>query len=99
MISFIVPAHNEEALSAVGGFDESLYATEEVAFAARLKDLGRFVILRETVTTSGRKLRAHSAPALLRTGVRKALGGRDAMRRREWLDYWYGPHGRSLSVR
>ena len=58
----------------------------EVAFANRLKRQGRFVILRESVVTSGRKVRAHSALGLLRVGVRLALG------RRSGLEYWYGPH-------
>src|SRR5438132_1155562 len=58
---------------------------EEVAFGSRLKRQGRFVILRECVATSGRKVRAHSALGLLRVGVRLALG------RRSGLDYWYGP--------
>src|SRR5262249_40906721 len=79
------------AYLAAGGFDESLFATEEVGFARRLKTLGKFVILREMVTTSGRKLRAHSALAMLRTAVRLARGGRQSVRRREGLEYWYGP--------
>ena len=68
-----------------GGFDESLAWSEEVAFANRLKRQGRFVLLREGVITSGRKVRAHSALSLLWVGVRLALG------RRSGLDYWYGP--------
>jgi len=72
------------AYSAAGGFDEALFWSEEVAFGNRLKRLGRFVILRERVATSGRKLRAHSALGLLRVGIRLALG------RRAGLDYWYG---------
>jgi glycosyltransferase involved in cell wall biosynthesis len=82
-----------DAFTAAGGFDESLYAIEEVAFAGRLKSLGRFVILRETVTTSARKLRAYSALGMLRIGVRLALGGMDSVRRREGLEFWYGPRG------
>lgn len=72
------------AYIAAGGFDENLFWSEEVAFANRLKRQGRFVILREFVVTSGRKVRAHSALGLLRVGVRLAL------RRRSGLDYWYG---------
>jgi glycosyltransferase involved in cell wall biosynthesis len=79
------------AYRAAGGFDEALYATEEVAFARRLKALGRFVILRETVTTSGRKLRARSALAMLGIGLRLARAGPQSVRRREGLEYWYGP--------
>jgi glycosyltransferase involved in cell wall biosynthesis len=72
------------AYLAAGGFDESLFWSEEVAFGNRLKRLGRFIILREFVVTSARKLRAHSAPGLLRVGIRLALGDRAA------LGYWYG---------
>jgi glycosyltransferase involved in cell wall biosynthesis len=79
------------AYFAAGGFDEALYVTEEVAFGRRLKSLGRFVILREYVVTSGRKLRAHSALQLFRIGWRLALGGPDALQNREGLEYWYGP--------
>jgi len=79
------------AYLAAGGFDEALYATEEVAFGRRLKRRGRFVILREFVFTSGRKLRVHTALDLLRIAVRLGLGGPQALRRREGLEYWYGP--------
>jgi glycosyltransferase involved in cell wall biosynthesis len=71
------------AYSAAGGFDEGLYWSEEVAFGNRLKRLGRFVILRERVATSGRKMRTHSALGLLRVGLRLAVG------RPSGLDYWY----------
>jgi hypothetical protein len=50
-----------EAFRAAGGFDETLFAAEEVAMSKALRRQGRFVILREPVTTSGRKLRAYSA--------------------------------------
>jgi len=73
------------AYVAAGGFDESLAWSEEVAFGDRLKRQGRFVILREFVITSGRKVRAYSAWQMLRVGVRLARG------RPEGLDYWYGP--------
>jgi glycosyltransferase involved in cell wall biosynthesis len=79
---------------AVGGFDETLFATEEVVFATRLKRLGRFVVLREWVYTSGRKLRTRSALDLIRIGVRLGLGGPAALRRREGMEYWYGPRVR-----
>jgi glycosyltransferase involved in cell wall biosynthesis len=73
------------------GFDEGLFWSEEVAFAKRLKRQGRFVILRDFVVTSGRKVRAHSALGLLRIGAQLALGQRAA------LDYWYGPRAGSPS--
>jgi glycosyltransferase involved in cell wall biosynthesis len=79
------------AYRAAGGFDEAMDWAEEVAFARRLKRQGRFVILRERVITSARKLRAHTAAGLLRVGVRLVLAGRDPARRRKAMEYWYGP--------
>jgi glycosyltransferase involved in cell wall biosynthesis len=79
------------AYLAAGGFDEALFVTEEVAFARQLKRLGRFVMLRQSVITSARKLRARTALELLREGVRLARAGRHAFGRREGLEYWYGP--------
>jgi glycosyltransferase involved in cell wall biosynthesis len=72
------------AYAAAGGFDERLFWSEEVAFGNRLKRLGRFVILRERVATSGRKMRTHSLAGLMRVAVRLALGRPSA------LEYWYG---------
>lgn len=45
-----------EAYVATGGFSERLYAGEDIAFVQALKKLGRFVVPRPTVVTSGRKL-------------------------------------------
>jgi glycosyltransferase involved in cell wall biosynthesis len=45
-----------EAYSAAGGFSESLYAGEDIAFCQALKKVGRFVVPKPTVVTSGRKL-------------------------------------------
>src|SRR5579859_138540 len=45
-----------EAYTATGGFSESLYAGEDIAFVQALKKAGRFVVLKPTVVTSGRKL-------------------------------------------
>ncbi len=72
------------AYLAAGGFDEALFWSEEVAFAQQLKRQGRFGILRESVITSGRKVRTHTALGLLGVGVRLAL------RRPSALDFWYG---------
>jgi glycosyltransferase involved in cell wall biosynthesis len=79
-----------EAFDAVGGFDETLFAAEEVVLSRALRREGRFVILREHVITSGRKLRAHSAREVLGGLLRLALGGRRAMGSREGLEIWYG---------
>ena len=79
------------AYVAAGGFDESLYWAEEVAFSRRLGRGGRFVVLREFVTTSGRKLRAHTGLQLLGVGLRLALSKPGSAGRREALEFWYGP--------
>ncbi len=79
------------AFEAVGGFDETWYAGEDVAISRALARQGRFVILRESVRTSDRKLRRHGALEHLRLLLRFALGGRRILRSRDALPLWYGP--------
>jgi glycosyltransferase involved in cell wall biosynthesis len=78
-----------KAYLAAGRFDETLFWAEEVAFARQLKRLGRFVVLRECVITSGRKLRTRTALDLVVLGVRLALAGGKSLRDRH--AFWYGP--------
>ncbi len=78
------------AFDAVGGFDEGLYGAEEVVMSRRLGRQGRFVVLREVVTTSGRKLRVHSAREIFGLLARLAWAGPRGLRRRQGLDVWYG---------
>jgi glycosyltransferase involved in cell wall biosynthesis len=78
------------AFDAPGGFDERIFASEEIFFSQALKRLGRVVILREQVVTSGRKLRTHSAWDLIRLlGVFLVQGPR-LLRNRTALSLWYG---------
>jgi len=77
-----------------GGFDESLYAAEEIAFSRALKKQGRFVMLRTPVVTSGRKVRAYSRRETVRLLWRLAIRGNRGLRSREHLDLWYGPRRR-----
>ena len=79
-----------EAFEKVGGFDERLLAAEELAFSRALRRIGRVVILRESVTTSGRKLRTWSGLEVLGLFARVALRGRRAVESRQGLDIWYG---------
>ena len=72
-----------------GGFDEQLFAGEEVYFSQALKKLGRFRVLAEPVVTSGRKLRMHSARQILGLSVGIVLRGKQGVRSRERLDLWY----------
>lgn len=80
-----------DAFLAVGGFDSTLFAGDEVAISRALAKQGRFTILREAVTTSGRKLRSYSARELLGTLAKLALLGRRGLRDRTRLALWYGP--------
>lgn len=79
-----------EAFEAVGGFDEGLFGAEEIRMSRALRRRGRFVVLREAVTTSGRKLRAYSAREVLGVLGRLALSGPKSVRRRNGLEIWYG---------
>jgi glycosyltransferase involved in cell wall biosynthesis len=82
------------AFQAAGGFDETLYGAEEAVMSRALHRVGRFVVLREAVTTSGRKLRAHSAREVLGLLARLALTGPRAVRQRHGLELWYGERRR-----
>ena len=77
------------AFEAVGGFDETLYGAEEIAMSRALKRRGRFVVLRQSVATSGRKLRTYSAMEILGMAARLAVRGPSALRSREGLELWY----------
>ncbi len=79
------------AFDATGGFDERLYASEECALSWALQRQGRFVLLRECVVTSGRKLRTHSGLEILSTLARLGLRGRQSVCDRQDKEIWYGP--------
>jgi glycosyltransferase involved in cell wall biosynthesis len=78
-----------EAFDAVGGFDETYFASEEVHLSRALHRLGRFVIVRPPVTTSGRKFRLYSAWAFLSQSLRILARGLNGAKRREGLEMWY----------
>ena len=77
------------AFVAVGGFDETFYGAEELVMSRALKRHGKFVVLRHTVTTSGRKLRTYSARELLVVMARLALRGPKAVKQRQGMEFWY----------
>jgi glycosyltransferase involved in cell wall biosynthesis len=78
-----------------GGFNESLYISEEIDFSRRLKRLARrkglrFVILtRFPLLTSDRKISLYSPSALLRFWLRLLAAPRKTRRNRESCDIWY----------
>jgi glycosyltransferase involved in cell wall biosynthesis len=74
-----------------GGFDERFYAGEEIALSRTFKRNGRFVMLREHVVTSGRKLRTHSPRELVWMATRMTFGGPHVLESRNRLELWYGP--------
>jgi cellulose synthase/poly-beta-1,6-N-acetylglucosamine synthase-like glycosyltransferase len=77
------------AFDAVGGFDQRWYAGEDVAMSRSLAAHGRFVILRESVLTSDRKLRTFAPREHLRLIWRFARGGRGILHSRDALGIWY----------
>lgn len=77
------------AFDACGGFDESWFAGEDIAISRALARQGRFVILREPVWTSDRKLRTFSLRDHLRLGWAFLLRGRRILQSREHLKLWY----------
>jgi glycosyltransferase involved in cell wall biosynthesis len=78
-----------EDFEAVGGFSTELFASEEVELSAALRKRGRFVVLREPVLTSGRKLRTYSRAEILGPLLKFMFKGRNALTKREGLELWY----------
>jgi len=77
------------AFASAGGFDTRYYAGEDVAMSRALARCGRFVILRQTVHTSDRKLRSFSKRDHLGLLLRFVWHGRRMLRTRDALDFWY----------
>lgn len=81
-----------EVFDAVGGFDETLFASEEVAFSKAVCRRGKFVVLKEPVETSGRKLRTYGFWEIMWILMRFILGGgMRTMKNRDRLGLWYDP--------
>ncbi len=78
-----------EAFESVGGFDESYYVGEELVLSQALKSVGRFVILKTPVITSGRKTISHGCWATTRVFLRLFWLGQKGMTRPDGLSYWY----------
>ena len=75
------------AFERAGGFDERYFASEEIHLSRALKRLGRFVILRETVVTSGRKAHTYRSWHTLWLVARMLRPG--GLTRRDHLGFWY----------
>ena len=78
----------------IGGFCERFFAAEDVAFVKALKRRGRFVILRQTVLTSNRKICTMPFWRAVSVLFRFVIRGPESYRSREGLGLWYGPEAR-----
>lgn len=82
-----------EAFRAIGGFDELLYASEEIDLSRKLKRLARerrqriVIITEQVLLTSGRKVRLYSKWELLRLLTQSLVLPWLTMRRRQ--AFWY----------
>ena len=80
----------KEAFAQVGGFDEGLFAAEDVVISRALARTGRFEILREKARTSDRKMRTHGLRSHLTLFRHYFRHGRKVLHTREHLELWYG---------
>ena len=78
-----------DAFAAVGGFDEAFFGAEEIVISRALRNHGRFIVLKEAVTTSGRKLRTHSSVEMVKILARLTLRGTQVVKQREGMELWY----------
>lgn len=81
---------HRSAFEAAGGFDERYFAGEDIALSRALARQGKFVLLRQAVVTSARKLRVYGVGDHLRLLGRLLWRGRGVLRTRQGLEFWYG---------
>jgi cellulose synthase/poly-beta-1,6-N-acetylglucosamine synthase-like glycosyltransferase len=77
------------AFQNAGGFDETVYASEEILLSIALKHQGQFTVVRESVLTSSRKLRLHSPWQIIPFTLRFLIRGPAMLRQRAGLGWWY----------
>lgn len=78
-----------DAFERIGGFDESIYVSEEIWLGLELHKLGPVRIIEPKVVTSARKIHTHSVREFLSLFARLAHSPRRTLRDREALDLWY----------
>lgn len=78
-----------QAFDATGGFSLEHFAAEDLQFIKALKRQGRYVVLAEPVTTSGRSLRNHSPWKIFWLLGCLIVRGPNAFRSRESSKMWY----------
>jgi len=72
-----------------GGFPEEHYASEEIWFCRAMGRLGRFVMLKESVITSARKMDYHSTGRIFWMMIKLAVKGPNGTKSRKDLELWY----------
>ena len=83
------------AFRKIGGFNNQLFATEELDLSTRLRSLARaagkraVILHHHPILTSDRKVRLYSSRELFRLIFRAAFTHRSAVRDREACHYWY----------
>lgn len=82
------------AFRKLNGFNNELFAAEEVEYCQRLNRLGkrfakRFIMLSPPVITSGRKVKALFTTKNLEHGIEALLTAGDALKKRDKCEYWY----------
>lgn len=84
-----------DAFREIGGFDEEIYAGEEIFFCRKLKRWGRTeklkfaFLVRAPVVTSARKMKTHGLFAFFKIVVRGIFRPRSTIRSRDHLDFFY----------
>lgn len=77
------------AFDAIGGFDKAYFGAEELVISRALKQHGPFLILKQTVITSARKLRTYSLKEILSLTYGIARQGTKGVKQRRGMEFWY----------
>ena len=77
------------AFDKIAGFDEDYFGAEELVMSRALKQHGKFLILKQSVTTSARKLRTYSMKEIVLLTFEIFRRGTKAVKQREGMEFWY----------
>ncbi len=80
-----------ETFETTGGFDESIYAGEELIMSRSIRKCGKFAWVKDPVSTSARKLRTYSGREIVTELMKLGFGGMRGARTRKNKELWYGP--------
>lgn len=74
---------------AIGGFDPTWFAAEERELTTAMRKLGAFVILKQKVVSSARKMRLYTTSELIRIAVPALFFGKRRLQQRRGLELLY----------